>query len=116
MMIIQMAVYEADVVSFVSRVAGAPPLALFALLPQRMQVDPIIDYLVRSRDAVQAAIDDPAFCRMIADIAEVAAEALRAGGKLLLVCNGGSAADAQHIAGELRAGSTTIGRRSRRSR
>jgi D-sedoheptulose 7-phosphate isomerase len=66
-----------------------------------MVVDAIIDYLVRSRDAVQAAIDDRAFCRTIGAIAELAAEALRAGGKLLLAGNGGSAADAQHIAGEL---------------
>src|SRR5262252_2120091 len=66
-----------------------------------MPVDAIIDYLVRSRDAVQAAIDDRAFCRTIGAIAELAAEALRAGGRLLLVGNGGSAADAQHIAGEL---------------
>jgi D-sedoheptulose 7-phosphate isomerase len=66
-----------------------------------MQVDAIIDYLVRSRDAVQAAIDDPGFCHAIEAIAELAANALRAGGKLLLAGNGGSAADAQHIAGEL---------------
>jgi len=66
-----------------------------------MPVDAIIDYLVRSRDAVQAAIDDRAFCRTIEAIAELAAEVLRAGGKLLLAGNGGSAADAQHIAGEL---------------
>jgi D-sedoheptulose 7-phosphate isomerase len=77
------------------------PLVLLALESKGMQVDAIIDYLVRSRDAVQAAIDDPAFCRTIADIAEAAVEALRAGGKRLFAGNGGSAADAQHIAGEL---------------
>ncbi|HEY0079820.1 MAG TPA: D-sedoheptulose 7-phosphate isomerase [Pyrinomonadaceae bacterium] len=36
----------------------------------------------------------------IAEAARVIAECLRAGGKLLLCGNGGSAADAQHIAGE----------------
>jgi len=61
----------------------------------------ILGYLAQSRDIVQAAIDDPAFCRAIADIAEVTANALRNGGKLLLAGNGGSAADAQHIAGEM---------------
>jgi D-sedoheptulose 7-phosphate isomerase len=61
----------------------------------------IIDYLVQSRDTLQAAIDDPAFCQTIEDIAKVTANALRHGGKLLLVGNGGSAADAQHIAGEM---------------
>ena len=64
-------------------------------------VNPIIDYLVQSRDAVQAAIDDPAFTGVIRDIVEVAANALRDGGKLLLAGNGGSAGDAQHLAGEM---------------
>jgi len=64
-------------------------------------VNPIIDYLVQSRDAVQAAIDDAAFTGAIRDIAELAANALRSGGKLLLAGNGGSAGDAQHLAGEM---------------
>jgi len=34
-------------------------------------VDAIMDYLVRSRDALQAAIDDRAFCRTIGAIAEL---------------------------------------------
>lgn len=57
-------------------------------------------YLRQSRDAVQAAIDDPAFGRTIAAIVELIARALDNGGKLLLAGNGGSAGDAQHIAGE----------------
>src|SRR3954447_1495092 len=64
-------------------------------------VNPIVDYLVQSRDAVQAAIDDPAFAGAIREIAEVAANSLRSGGKLLLAGNGGSAGDAQHLAGEM---------------
>lgn len=60
----------------------------------------ILDYLVQSRDTVQAAIDDPAFSRAIHEIAEVAGSALADRKKLLLAGNGGSAADAQHIAGE----------------
>ena len=64
-------------------------------------MDPITDYLVQTRDSIQAAIDDPAFCRAIRDIAEVAENALRRGGKLLLAGNGGSAGDAQHLAGEM---------------
>ena len=52
----------------------------------------IIGYLVQSHDTLQAAIDDPAFCRTIEGIAEATVTALR---------NGGSAADAQHIAGEM---------------
>src|SRR5437764_5668102 len=64
-------------------------------------VNPIVAYLVQSRDAVQTAIDDAAFTGAIRDIAELAAKALRNGGKLLLAGNGGSAGDAQHLAGEM---------------
>ena len=61
----------------------------------------ILDYLVRSRDTVQAAIDDPAFVAVIRDIVEATASAIGNGRKLLLAGNGGSAADAQHLAGEM---------------
>ena len=61
----------------------------------------ILDYLVRSRDTVQAAIDDPAFVAVIRDIVEATAIAIGNGRKLLLAGNGGSAADAQHLAGEM---------------
>jgi D-sedoheptulose 7-phosphate isomerase len=60
----------------------------------------IADYLVQSRDAVDAAIADPEFIAIIAAIADRVADALAAGHKLLLAGNGGSAADAQHLAGE----------------
>ena len=61
----------------------------------------ILQYLAESRDTVQAAIDDPAFRRAIDEIAAVISTALTGGRKLLLAGNGGSAADAQHIAGEM---------------
>lgn len=61
----------------------------------------ILQYLAESRDTVQAAIDDPAFHRAIDEIAAVISTALTDGRKLLLAGNGGSAADAQHIAGEM---------------
>jgi len=64
-------------------------------------VDPITDYLARSRDVIQRAIDDPAFAAAIRDIVDLAARALADGNKLLLAGNGGSAGDAQHIAGEI---------------
>jgi D-sedoheptulose 7-phosphate isomerase len=64
-------------------------------------MDAILDYLKRSRDVMQAAIDNPAFVKAIAAAAEVTANALAGGYKLLLAGNGGSAGDAQHIAGEL---------------
>ncbi len=61
---------------------------------------PIVEYLARSRDAVEAAIGDPAFVATIAAIVDRIAAALGAGHKVLLAGNGGSAADAQHLAGE----------------
>jgi D-sedoheptulose 7-phosphate isomerase len=64
-------------------------------------VKAILDYLVQSRDAVQAAIDDPDFVAVVRDIVEVTAHAIGNGRKLLLAGNGGSAADAQHLAGEM---------------
>ena len=64
-------------------------------------IAPVIEYLAQSRDVVQAAIDDPAFTRTIAAIVDRMTAALAAGGKLLLAGNGGSAADAQHLAGEM---------------
>ena len=64
-------------------------------------VNAILDYLIQSRDTVQAAIDDPEFVAVVGDIVEVAANAIGSGCKLLLAGNGGSAADAQHLAGEM---------------
>jgi D-sedoheptulose 7-phosphate isomerase len=61
----------------------------------------ILDYLEQTRDTIQAAIDDRQFCDALAAIAETVGTALAAGHKLILAGNGGSAADAQHLAGEL---------------
>ena len=60
----------------------------------------VVDYLVQSRDTVQAALDEPAFAVTLAQIVERVVAALGAGRKVLLAGNGGSAGDAQHIAGE----------------
>jgi D-sedoheptulose 7-phosphate isomerase len=68
--------------------------------PRSLFVTTILDYLAHSRDAIQAAIDDPEFVRAIGAAAERIGDALAAGGKVLLAGNGGSAGDAQHIAGE----------------
>lgn len=65
-----------------------------------MALPAIHAYLRQSRDTLQAAIDDPEFAATIAAIAERCGDALAQGGKLLFAGNGGSAADAQHIAGE----------------
>ena len=60
----------------------------------------IVSYLRKSRDAVQAVLDDRELLKVMAQIVDRIVEALSMGKKLLLVGNGGSAADAQHIAGE----------------
>jgi len=58
-------------------------------------------YIAESTDALEAAAADPEFLVVLGMIADAMTKALRAGGKILLCGNGGSAADAQHIAGEL---------------
>ena len=55
----------------------------------------------RSAKVLSAMAADTALCEATAQAAALCTTALRAGGKLLLCGNGGSAADAQHWAGEL---------------
>jgi D-sedoheptulose 7-phosphate isomerase len=63
--------------------------------------DPIATHFERSRDAMARAAQDAALLATARDIAEAIIGALAAGHKLLLIGNGGSAADAQHIAAEI---------------
>mgnify|MGYP001266113052 CR=1 FL=1 len=58
-------------------------------------------HLAESLSALQAASAAPEFLAALGKIADEMAKALAAGHKILLCGNGGSAADAQHIAGEL---------------
>ena len=60
----------------------------------------IAHYLAASRAAMDAFADDAHASAVMLAIAEAITVSLRAGGKLLIAGNGGSAADAQHIAGE----------------
>jgi len=62
--------------------------------------DAVLAYFRRSRDAMQRAEQNREFVKAVAAIADRIARALRDGGKLMLAGNGGSAADAQHIAAE----------------
>lgn len=48
-----------------------------------------------------AELGKPQYRQMLADIADIISNALRAGGKILFCGNGGSAADSQHLAAEL---------------
>lgn len=57
--------------------------------------------LIESRHIVQAMLDDELLLANLAKAAEACILSLQNSGKILLAGNGGSAADAQHIAGEL---------------
>ncbi|MGC8475245.1 MAG: SIS domain-containing protein [Acetobacteraceae bacterium] len=60
----------------------------------------IAAYLARSAAALNALAGDPLAAALLAAMAGAIAGAMRAGGKLLVAGNGGSAGDSQHIAGE----------------
>jgi len=57
-------------------------------------------YLAETMASMTAFQADAVARRVLADMADAIAGALRGGGKLLIAGNGGSAGDAQHIAGE----------------
>ena len=63
--------------------------------------DPIATHLRLSLEALERAAQDAALVEAARKIAAVIIAALRAGNKLLIIGNGGSAADAQHIAAEI---------------
>ena len=63
--------------------------------------DPIAAHLAQSLAALERATQDAALLAAARKIASVIIAALRAGNKLLIIGNGGSAADAQHIAAEI---------------
>jgi D-sedoheptulose 7-phosphate isomerase len=63
--------------------------------------DPIGAHLKLSLAALERANNDPALLASARAIAAAIINALRSGNKILLIGNGGSAADAQHIAAEI---------------
>jgi D-sedoheptulose 7-phosphate isomerase len=63
--------------------------------------DPIAAHFERSLAALELMTQDAALLASARKIAAVIIAALRTGNKLLIVGNGGSAADAQHIAAEI---------------
>ena len=66
----------------------------------RMQNDLVAEHFRRSCETLSRAAEDPQLRAVLHAIADVITDAFRAGRKLLIAGNGGSAADAQHIAGE----------------
>ena len=65
-----------------------------------VQLDHAREFLRRSQQVLDEAIGSEAFLGSLAAITESLVAVFRLGGKLLIAGNGGSAADAQHIAGE----------------
>jgi D-sedoheptulose 7-phosphate isomerase len=63
-------------------------------------IDLVRAELAQSAEVLRAVAGDAALHAAIAQAAEATAKSLRAGGKLLVAGNGGSAADAQHVAAE----------------
>jgi len=57
-------------------------------------------HLRRSLEVIERVAGDAAFGNAVLAIAQAVEKSLRVGGKVMLAGNGGSAADAQHIAGE----------------
>jgi len=69
-------------------------------IENRGQNDLVAEHFRRSCETLSRAADDPHLRARIHEIAEAITAAFRGGHKLLIAGNGGSAADAQHIAGE----------------
>jgi D-sedoheptulose 7-phosphate isomerase len=61
----------------------------------------VLEFFRRSRETLERATGDRELLTATLAIADRIARALRDGGKVMLAGNGGSAADAQHIAAEL---------------
>lgn len=64
------------------------------------RAEAVTTHIQRSLVVLERAANDQDFLLTIIAIAEAIADAVRGGGKLLIAGNGGSAADAQHMAGE----------------
>ena len=67
----------------------------------KLTPDFVADQISESITVKEAMLDDPELIGQVEAIAELIVETYRNGGKVLLAGNGGSAADAQHIAAEL---------------
>ena len=67
---------------------------------QQENNDYVATMLAESRRVIAAVHDDDALRAAVQRAAQACVDSLRAGGKVLFAGNGGSAADAQHMAGE----------------
>src|SRR5215470_8052005 len=84
------------------RAAGAAPGKCDMADPRQDVIQNIIaGHLQRSLAMMDRAAKEPELANAIRAVADCTVTALRNGNKLLLAGNGGSAADAQHIAAEI---------------
>jgi len=79
------------------------PSAADPAFPNRVPVTvaSVADYVRDSIDVKQQLLADAALLGKIVDVVRLCIDTFRAGGKVLVGGNGGSAADAQHLAAEL---------------
>lgn len=63
--------------------------------------DSVREHMQETSGVVSAMLRDERLLETVAQVAELCVQSLRAGGKLLFMGNGGSAADSQHLAGEM---------------
>lgn len=61
----------------------------------------LIDNIKKSIEVKESLLNDDAMLQMIEDVAKKCVDCYKAGGKVLVAGNGGSASDAQHMTGEL---------------
>jgi D-sedoheptulose 7-phosphate isomerase len=66
-----------------------------------MNIDTVMQGLLDSKNCIMTSLCDRALLDSTVAAAEIMTQALRRGNKIMLIGNGGSAADAQHIAAEL---------------
>jgi D-sedoheptulose 7-phosphate isomerase len=66
----------------------------------KRELQAVQEFLVESQEVLAQAAASAAFLEAIERISSAIVQALSDGGKIMLAGNGGSAADAQHIAGE----------------
>ncbi len=71
----------------------------------------IQEEVARTLATLELLAADDGLIAEVERVVKICCDALRAGNKILFAGNGGSAADAQHLAAELVGGSTLIGPR-----
>jgi D-sedoheptulose 7-phosphate isomerase len=67
----------------------------------KIEMDYVAAHFAASQTVIEGVLADRAILQVMVEIADLWADRIADGGKVMLAGNGGSAADSQHIAGEL---------------